>query len=408
MCEKKNIVIITSGYFPVPPVKGGAIESLVQEIVEENDADKLNLSIISVYDKGAEEYSERYKNVVFEYIKIPKCILLWDKLLYKILKVIFKNKKHMSFRYIFQRIYYIKNTAKLLKNNSYDDIVFENHPTLLGSLRYYGNYKKYYGHYYYHAHNEIKRCFFEKKYLINVSKYICVSNYIKKTIEHKLPEVEENRFCILRNRINEKRFRSTSEEDIKEFRKKYGILCDKKIITFTGRLNPEKGVKELLLAYSEDKLFDCQLVIAGSYYFGSGMKSKYEEELTSIAENIAGDIVFTGNIDYSDMPLLYACSDIIVLPSIWNDPAPLTVIESLTCGKPLITTNVGGIPEYANEKNSIILDVNEKLIENLAIALKNTINDNILLGTLSKNAMENSHEWTQNNYYLDFEKIFMA
>lgn len=96
------------------------------------------------------------------------------------------------------------------------------------------------------------------------------------------------------------------------------------------------------------------------------MKSNYEKKLEEIAAEIGDDIIFTGNIDYSNMPLLYMISDVIVLPSIWNDPAPLTVIESLTCGKPLITTYSGGIPEYANSNNSLIYRIDENLIQNLA------------------------------------------
>jgi glycosyltransferase involved in cell wall biosynthesis len=120
---------------------------------------------------------------------------------------------------------------------------------------------------------------------------------------------------------------------------KYNIPKGYTLFTFTGRLNPEKGVKELLLAYKKAQPEKSKLIIAGSYFFGSNMKSEYEIELAEIAKVIGNDIIFTGNVDYCDMPLLYHISDVIVLPSIWNDPAPLTIIESITCGKPLITTN---------------------------------------------------------------------
>ena len=69
------------------------------------------------------------------------------------------------------------------------------------------------------------------------------------------------------------------------------------------------------------------------------------------------------------MPALYEMADVCVLPSIWDDPAPLAVIESLVSGKPLITTRSGGIPEYANDDCAIILERDNQLVDHLAQAM---------------------------------------
>lgn len=103
------------------------------------------------------------------------------------------------------------------------------------------------------------------------------------------------------------------------------------------------------------------------------------------------------------MPLLYMISDVIVLPSIWNDPAPLTVIESLTCGKPLITTYSGGIPEYANSNNSLIYRIDENLIQNLAGGITLLANEKNERKRLSDEAKKESVNWTKKSYYIDFE-----
>ncbi|MGZ1335742.1 glycosyltransferase family 4 protein, partial [Lactobacillus delbrueckii subsp. bulgaricus] len=60
----------------------------------------------------------------------------------------------MSYRYIVQRIYCIRKVAKNIRNVDYDELVFENHATLLSALGKYRNFEKYKGRYYYHAHNE--------------------------------------------------------------------------------------------------------------------------------------------------------------------------------------------------------------------------------------------------------------
>ncbi len=137
------------------------------------------------------------------------------------------------------------------------------------------------------------------------------------------------------------------------------------------------------------------------------MKSHYEIELKFIAKDIMEEIIFTGNIPYKEMPFLYAIADVIVLPSIWNDPAPLTVIESLTCGKPLITTFSGGIPEYANSDNSILIKVNKDIIENLAQAIRELSENPEKRMALSEAAKKESMNWTKENYYKNFIREFI-
>ena len=104
------------------------------------------------------------------------------------------------------------------------------------------------------------------------------------------------------------------------------------------------------------------------------------------------------------MPILYHISDIIVLPSIWNDPAPLTIIESITCGKPLITTYSGGIPEYANDKNSLIYRIDDELVSNIAQGIKYLAENEDVRKQLELNAINESKNWTKKSYYDDFLK----
>ena len=401
--NKKKVAIITSGYFPVPPVKGGAVETLVNILYEENKTkNMLNLSVYSVYDKEAISVANMKfcSNIV--YIKIPKFVKMFDKLSYFVFRSILRKKKHMSYRYIFQRLYYIKSVSKKIAKEDYESIVIENHPTLLGILRKFGNSDKYRGKCYYHAHNEILRTFGYAKELNELKGFLCVSNYIGNTIHTILPNYPIENIKVLRNRVDEDKFRLINSESILTFRAKHGIPNGCVLFTFIGRLTPEKGVKELLKAYKRAHPQNTKLVIAGSYFFGSGMKSEYEEELRILSEEMKDDIIYTGYLDYNDMPCMYAVSDVIVIPSIWNDPAPLTVIESLTCGKPVITTYSGGIPEYASKKNSIILDVGDDLVDNLCSAISLLSQNVDTRNYLIKNAQVDRDNWKKEDYYNEF------
>ena len=282
--DRIKVAIVSPGYFPVPPVNGGAIESLIDLLVKENDiANNLDLTVFSMYDKSAEEIAAGYHNSKIFYIKIPQIIRFFDLMIYYIVRNFLKKKKHMSYRYILQRLYYINRVAKIVWKNDFDKLIFENHPTLLLALRRHGNYKKYMGKYYYHAHNEITDTFGNEEYLKRVTQFICVSKFIEKSIRKRLHIQNTNQFVVLKNCVDEEKFKINDESLIKRFKEKYKIPDNFTIFAFTGRLNAEKGVGELLLAYKGANPPNSRLIIAGSYFFKSSMKSDYEFELKDIA-----------------------------------------------------------------------------------------------------------------------------
>ena len=114
-----------------------------------------------------------------------------------------------------------------------------------------------------------------------------------------------------------------------------------------------------------------KLVIAGTTFYQSNINDGFIEKLKNIAEPIKDNVVFTGYMDNDKTPLFYSGCDIICLPSIWEEPAGNTIIEATMCGRPLITTISGGIPEYVDDKCAILLDKSnhvlliQKLLESI-------------------------------------------
>lgn len=401
---EEKVAIVSSGYFPIPAVQGGAVESLIEQIINQNEQEnKIALTVYSCFNAEAEKISGAYQNTKVKYIAIPRVVQSLDKAIYWFAKNILKKKKHMSYRYIAQRLYYIDRVSKDLKSESYDRVVVENHMTLFGTIKRNGNEIKYRGKYYYHAHNVIiadygyldvfKNC----KAIISVSNYI--SNEMKKTYG---PEAPEEKFRVLLNRVNEKRFKNVTDEDVRSWKNKLKLDDNDRTVVFTGRLNPEKGIKELMLAFNEAKIDNCKLIIVGSYYFQNGLKSEYEEELEKISERAKDRIIFTGFVDYKEMPTLYKVADVVALPSIWNEPAGLTIIEAITAGKPLITTCSGGIPEYATPDVAEIVPYSENFVGDLTAALRKVMGDELYRERLARNAQKKSALWTEKSYYYDF------
>lgn len=404
MNDYKNVAIITSGYFPVPASKGGAVEALDENVIKQNEiSKKMKLTVFSCFDEDAKNMAERYHYTEVVFIKIPYIIRFTDKLVYWMAKNVLRKKKNMSFRYIFQRLYYIVCVAYDLKKNNYDRIIVENHSTLFLALKYFDNHKKYDGKYYYHLHNVVTKDYGCREIIANCKKVLGVSNYINSTLQSYLGKADNNHYYVWRNKINREEFRiSLTKERRKELIKKFNIDSDDVIVLFTGRFNEEKGIKQLLLAFKKLKKENVKLLIVGSYYFASGLESEFEIEMKKLAESLKDKIEFTGYIEYKMMPELYALADIVVIPSMWEDPAPLTVIESLTSGNALITTNSGGIPEYADPISSIIIKRDELLVDNLCDELTHLIDSKEKRNKMQAEVIEKTKNWTVESFYDDF------
>ena len=380
-----HVAVITSGYLPVPNVLGGAVEALDMMMVQENEkTPNFDFTVFSSWAPGVDQIARKgnFKHTDFCFIKTPLLVRAADHCIYWVAKHVLHKKKLMSYRYIAQRLWYINKVSKKLaqptKNGSpaFDKVMIENHATLFMTMQKHGNSERYAGKVYYHLHNEVLNDFGCIKEISKVKKVLGVSKYIVDTLdtylkEHGEPGLREDQKAVWRNGVDTNRFGS-EEANSKaiEFRQKFNIAEDDIVFLFSGRLTPEKGAEELLKAFTEvaQKVPNTKLVIAGAFFFNSNIVSPFEQKLRNLASNptVKNRIIFTGFVNYEDMPAIYAMSDICVLPSIWDDPAPLAVIESLVSGKPLITTRSGGIPEYADEQSAIILERDDRLVGKLA------------------------------------------
>lgn len=403
-----RIAIVTSGYFPVPATKGGAVEALVENIINENERQgKLYLTVFSSFEENAVDIAREYKNTEIVFVKTPKIIKLLDIFIFHLAKDFLKREKTLSYRYICRRLWFINKVSKYLNEKDYDKVLLENHSSLFLTLKRRGNAKKYKNNYYYHLHNVVTSDYGCREIICNTKKVLGVSNYINKTLQVYLGGTKIE-YCVLRNMIDSDKFRiKTTPIENEAIRQKYGIDNSYKIVLFTGRFSPEKGIKELLLAFRQLDVSNTILLVVGGYYFDSGMHSSFEKEMKILVDSMEGKVKFTGYVDYKKIPELYSIADIVVIPSVWDDPAPLTVIESLSSGKPLITTYSGGIPEYADENSAVILK-RDNLVVALRDAMEDLLNNPTKCKQLSEKALNLTKSWGVKKYYEDFVKEILS
>ena len=205
---------------------------------------------------------------------------------------------------------------------------------------------------------------------------------------------------VLKNAVDNTRFTAmTRKHASKLLHQQYAIDASRKIVLFSGRLTPEKGIDVLLRALDRVKEQNYQLLVVGSSFFGTDIKNPFLKELRDLTEAHREHVTFTGYIDYDNMPLLYRGCDFAVLPSVCNDAAPLTVIESITAGLPMITTNRGGIPEYASDRAAILLDTDENLEQSIAKNIEKLLREDDTLQAMSKAGQRAAKDMTLYNYY---------
>lgn len=141
--------------------------------------------------------------------------------------------------------------------------------------------------------------------------------------------------------VNTKRFNPYLKKDLKE---KLGIE-DKIVILYIGRLIQQKGLECLIKAFARVLQENLQifLIIVGEGPLKNTLKSLVNEL------KIGNNIIFLGAIPYDQIHEIHAISDITVLPSIptknWMEQFGYVLIEAMACGKPIVASRSGAIPE---------------------------------------------------------------
>lgn len=398
---------MTSGYFPVPAAMGGAVESIVENIVRVNEIrQELNITVISTYNEEAQKLSDKYKHSEFIFIKTPTAVKLIDKFVYLIAKKTMNGNKNLSYRYIFQRLYYIVKTAYIAKKQDLGKIIIENHPLLFSIFRLFGNQQKYNGKYYFHVHNAVSSLFGNADTISHCKRVIGVSDFTNKALSKELGYTDKNRYKILKNRVDSVAFNKDLPENvIEKIKRKFSIPKDDQIVLYTGRFTADKGVEALLNSIIRIDSIHFSLLVVGGYYYASDVSDQFTASMQKLIQPYENKIHFTGFVKYSEIPELYKIADLVVLPSIAPDAAPLTVVEAITSRKALITTKSGGIPEYVAGTKSIILDQYNNLTENLETSIKEVLSNRNLREDMEDSCTKVSTSWTLDRMYSNLIEI---
>ncbi|GAA1988085.1 glycogen synthase [Isoptericola halotolerans] len=239
-----------------------------------------------------------------------------------------------------------------------------------------------------YAHNDLLRTYTRReagRALGEVSAIVCVSDHLAERTTARLPHSLRERVHVVRNGVDTDLFRPGPgfPDRVQELR-----------IVFVGRTIPDKGPAVLLDAVETLDRDDVHVTVVGSAGFSAtDPLTPYERRLRATAGRLGGRATVRPFVPRTEVPGLLASADVVVVPSVWPDPCPLTVLEGMAAGAALVASDVGGIPETVADAGTLVAPGDTAA---LASALGHLADDPVALATARRKARSHAEarDWS--------------
>lgn len=216
--------------------------------------------------------------------------------------------------------------------------------------------------------------------IVNADIRLAVAGYLgneaNRLIGSNLP------FEIVRRGVNYDFFKPGTNDEKQKIRKELGIPNDKIVILCIGSAIVRKGWLDIFEALQEIKKTNKNFMLVGI----SGGEAAIDLDEAAKKYGLESFFLNLGEVEPSKIANFYHCADIFCLPSHWEGIAN-AVVEGMSSGLAVVTTNVSGHPELVTDGITGIL-VPAKQPQILSEKLKELINNEHLREVLGKNARE--------------------
>jgi glycosyltransferase involved in cell wall biosynthesis len=169
-------------------------------------------------------------------------------------------------------------------------------------------------------------------------------------------------------------------------------LTDKNYILCVSSIEPRKNFERIIRVFGEiikdEKHGDLFLVCAG----GAGWKNEAIHNLVK-EKGLEERVMFLGYVEESDLPVIYNGARFFMYPSIYEGFG-LPVLEAMSSGVPVLTSNVSSLPEVAGDAALMVDPCSEKDIYEASIRL---LEDEFLRKKLQLSGVERSNLFTWEN-----------
>jgi glycosyltransferase involved in cell wall biosynthesis len=202
---------------------------------------------------------------------------------------------------------------------------------------------------------------------------ISVSWWVDKKIKQYIP-AEVPRFVIYPG-VDTNRFNPYILDNLEQEK---ANIKNKKVVLFVGRLVRIKGIITLIEALAQIKMKEVVLLVCG--------EGELLGRLRQMVDNLGlnGRVIFAGRVSNNVLPKYYAMSSVCVIPSLFESFG-IVALEAMSMGKPIIASDVGGIPEIIEHNNNgLLVKPGDSL--SLAESITKILSDNDFANRLGINA----------------------
>lgn len=131
-------------------------------------------------------------------------------------------------------------------------------------------------------------------------------------------------------------------------RARLGIAADARLVLYVGRLVPAKGLRELFAAATRASAAEPKLELA---LVGDG---PMRDEVARLAAGCGVRVHLPGALAPGDVAQWMAAADLVTLPS-YSEGHPNVLVEALACGRPVVASAVGGVPEIVDRRSGLLV-----------------------------------------------------
>jgi glycosyltransferase involved in cell wall biosynthesis len=170
----------------------------------------------------------------------------------------------------------------------------------------------------------------------NATLIVTISKYsLEKMLKYY--SVDQAKVRIVPNGVDTEKFKP--EKDQATLKQRFG-LDDKPCVLFVGSLIPRKGLSYLVEAAKKivKEKAETKFLIVGDGPLRNQLVSSLE------SSDLSGNFSFLNHVKDTDMPALYNCADVFVLPSI-QEGQGIVLLEAEASAKPVVAFNIGGVNE---------------------------------------------------------------